>query len=746
MRAVFGSTRDFLDTSDYLVQIFSGQGNLTQAGTRYFWFQLANRGGLSLAQVNDLQINYNPGDRIEVTWQPTAIRSGEDVFYLVVSVSETNNREDAVLLSAIAVREADQQTFKPLPIVLNITEDAHLGLNKIYADQASLPSGNDLIDGVIATIDGNTNYLYDASLLEGDIQAVGASGYWIETHLPILTYQDNTKNQGGTDYRLFNFNIGDYLTTPPRVANNDSIPIRFWLLNDQPEDEGSQINPGTSFDLEVLIGDRAGEENKLADAISYRIVGLARKLTGVLYTDVAGANFSANWNRGLGQLITNEAAILPGYALVVDIWFNTQSDRLLARGDIKASEILRINDIYSVGEVGTRSDLWEVAGDSKTQGLLIVPNLVTAGFGIAKGFSKRNYTSKALAGYTNELADQVVAFDAANGGRITVYPSAADLSATEAILGTISTLGGVYAPSDPSNSVTLTATGSLSLVLGLPVIANQRALIRSNYPEEALRNQPAHWHNPKLQLFLIVDSIIYARNDLIDTVSSASQTINIDSLDDFSQILQVPTQSDQSFGMFGYGQLLLSSGGTGTLPAGEYTAIAAYQDPSPNPYINKIDQSEAVGAMQQIDLSPPPTNFLRSSNVTVTEARALDPQDLQDGYIYGIIVNNISTPFIYKDTAIATDNGESVIKPTALGNTPGAFIPWATNNRFINSSGIMAPRAYIQEGQGVTFEDSAAANAITVNFDAAAASTQVIEDSLVWGDGDFLKLPDGTII
>lgn len=746
MITILASNREFLDATDYLVEIFPGEGNITATGTAYLYFQSANRVGLNLQQVNPLEITYNPGDRIQITWEGTAIKSGEEVFYLVVSIANTNDPEDAVLLSAIAMREADGVTPKALPVVFDITEDSHLNLNRLYPDSASFPSGNDLIDGAIATINGETgNYLYDSTLATGDVTATGKPGHWTRTHLPIFTFVDHIRNAGGTDVQLFELVQGEYLGVPQRQYGFDSLPIRVWILNDDPEQSGSVIRAGKNFTLSALIDGRSGETSKLADTISFTVVGQARKATGILYTDIEGANFTSNWNPGTGQLIEVRQDILPGYALVVDIWFNQQSDRLIDRGTVRAGENIVIEDIYDIGEIGIRSDLWDLTGDAVIQGLRLVPAEVLTGIGVIKGFRIKLYTNKAIAGQLADTADQIVAMSASRGGDVTVYQDENDLDATEAILGTIGTIASFYNPSDPSNSVTLSADSALNLTVSLPVTGGQRALIRADYPEEDIRSLAVHWHNPKIRVYLIRDQIIYSRNELIDSASTSSQVITIDNLDDYSQVLQVPLQSDPYQGMFGYGILSMIDGGSGSLPAGEYTAIVAYEDTQPNTHTTSISHQSGIPTVSLTDTQ---TDYWKNTKLSVTEARALRASDLQEGFIFGVNVNKRYVPYVYDPTITASDNGASVIKPTYLSSSPGALIPLPTlGHRIVNSDGLLPPRHQIRiVGDGAIVTDSAANNETVILISAIAVDPPTVSPNLIWHDGNLLKWHDGSLL
>lgn len=749
MISQLASFREFLNPTDYLVEVLPGGGDLS-ASSINLYFQSSNRCGLNLPG-EAITVSFNDGDGIRITWQNTAMLSGEEVFYLVISGETTGDPQDAVILSSLQTRSADGNIIVNLPTSIVLNKDEHLNTNKLVADSSQLPSGDNLIEGAIALIDGvEQTYLYSAQATLGEFSAVGKTGFWITTYLPYFSFVANTQQGQGCDRPLFDLGADDYLSVSPRQTGTDSAGCRYWIYNDAREDSGTVITAGTKFDLEVLINERSLPASRLAGIINFGIIGQVRKSTGVLYTDIAGANVVVAWNPALSQLITVEQNILPGYALVIEISFTKVADRLLDKGYIKPNESIRIVDLYPIASEGVKSDLWELTGDAVLPGadvLRVVPNKVLAGSALIKGYRIKNYSSQPLVGVESETAGQLVAISGSTGGDVSVYQDAGDMLPTEAVRAVIGTSSGFYTPTEESATLIIDTNGAIVVSVVHPYAGNQQAIIRADYPDTKIALLLGVWHNPKIRVYLLKDSVLYYRRELIESESQVNQTIRIETLDDFEPALLVPSNRDRYFGLYALKISVVPEANGGTLPQGAYSLFAAYEDPSPNSAITSINHTTSDCIPERLEIFDRDLSYWKKTDLTIAEARELKQKDLFDGAVYGIRVSSKSyTPFVFKSDETASDNATSVIKPTFLGSSPGAFIPLPTlGHRFISSNGLLPARHRIRvQGEGVSVADNSNETVITV---AAVPVGQITADTnAIWEDGSLIEWEDGTIL
>ena len=108
MFAQYASFRTKVDAP--ALSVLTG-GTTTIAHNYYYHLQLENRSGKNLLS-DSFQINVPAGNKLVWTIPLSAIETGDEIFYYVLSASTTGNDTDAVILAKIQSRDADQTNIR----------------------------------------------------------------------------------------------------------------------------------------------------------------------------------------------------------------------------------------------------------------------------------------------------------------------------------------------------------------------------------------------------------------------------------------------------------------------------------------------------------------------------------------------------------------------------------------------------------------------------------------------------------
>lgn len=157
------------------ISVVTGGGDInTKASTWYFW--LVNRcvGGFTKASATSASGVVAIGDRIDITIPSSARTSGSDVREFYVLANTTNNVSTASIIASYPGYTLDGTAQSPndysevltvLPGSLSVSTDEQLELNKFITLEADLPTGVDLLNGMIRHVDEVGAYLtYNAAL------------------------------------------------------------------------------------------------------------------------------------------------------------------------------------------------------------------------------------------------------------------------------------------------------------------------------------------------------------------------------------------------------------------------------------------------------------------------------------------------------------------------------------------------------------------------------------------------------
>jgi Concanavalin A-like lectin/glucanases superfamily len=571
----YASFRPVCPDNIFSVTASSG-GNLTTAGTLYFWAQFKNRVGYN-KPTSFKSLTYNIGSRIAITFNANVIEIGEEVFELALSASNTNDPQTSIQLLSFKTRLDEGVTNVTLPATVFLDRPEHINLDILLLSTSDLPTGSDLRNGMVReVVQSGKIYEYQQS-----------NDNWVERS-SLSNYLEDPTVGLGADRPVELIPSTEILIPPDKTLNLDSTPLNLWWLNGYNEDGGAQLNAGYRAQLTFWVNGKPDLENLFVDRAKIRLLGYMRRSTGVLDTNVLGANYQFPWN--LSTPIILQQPLPRGYAAVIEIILSFDNDELgIPEGSIIAASI------KPIGEAGTISELWEILGDgafaSEPDKFLILPNRRLKGKGLIKGYAIKSETEQYL---INPLPDtqQIAAINGARNGEITLK-QLSEISPSEAIRAVVSTEPGEQTASALTLNTTVAVNGSLGISIVHPTT------IRSDYPDIPIRGKNAPL-NTGFYLYLQSGSNFYRSNSSYYP-TPGTQNISVTSLNNFTSVSGLPDNPDPNFGLFNYGNINVVAGGGGQLAAGNYRVALAYYYPTPNYNITKISHEENSGCIRTID-------------------------------------------------------------------------------------------------------------------------------------------------
>ena len=653
MRTQLGSFVERVNVADWSVTVGSG-GNLTTAGTINLHLSLVNRVGLNLLSI-PIATSYNPGDKITITINSSIIRDGEDIHAFIISGQTTGNNADAVQLAEIPYREefdTGNFTVETLPLTLELTEDSHLEtVNTAIASEAEYPTVP--VNGMLRELNGQWQRYKDST--------------WIPHYFTTnSTYLTSTLSDRGADQSL---GASAIIPPPIKTGNNDSVKVRFWLVNDA--SDGAIIAAGTQLQLLVavngeLFSDAApeGYASKLSGLVRYRLAGYYRLLDNAFNSSVADVGLTKTWRTW--EPIVIPADLDSGNVAVYDFWLSYSESEIAGKG-IGADDYIGFG--LKVGLDGnTTSSLSPIYCDNfvfnSGQNLVVVPSKLLSGYAIVNGLDFRVNSFYPLAGLQSDTANQLVLLNPITQS-VRVDTTA---TADEQVRATVSTEGGFGQVSPQSDLVTLADNENLEITFNHP-ISGGKGTIRPDYPDEQIKgNNQADWNNPDIRLFVRQGGQWHQKNNLIGSTAHATQTFTVSDLADFIAVPGVPdglAGNGTDFGLFAPLKADVASSGTGSnLAGGAYQVVWYYEYPLPNSKITKINHT-ANGA---IAFEGTNQGKVYPDTLTLVQAKALAVEDLEDGLLYVVHNNGYN---LYSWDAASTDAASDYLNIEVTGIATG---------------------------------------------------------------------------
>jgi hypothetical protein len=698
MISQYGSFRQRLDNSDWGVATASG-GSLTANESVEFFIQAHNRVGLNLLSQGKT-IAITAGQKVVVTINAGAIKSGEDIFKFVISARR--GVATPVQIAEIYVKESDQVTYKTLPISLELTRNAHLNTNLV----GDLTIGDDRINGQIRIVSSNS-YRYDATATRG-FQA-SSPGYWVDdTRAGVVNISSTTGNNGCD--RPTSTAIP---TIPVTIRSQGSLqtePLIYWWSNNLVSNLGNFLPSGTGLNLRVYMNGQLNNNegvpygNLFNDLISLRFLGYVELATGILDTSLSGVNVFKRWSASNSGMVLPEN-LLPGYAAAysIQVQFTTTALTTLIQngGGLTIDLVQEVSGgVYAPGA--------SVLGDSITNGLQIVPQYMLPGEAVLSDYRVTFRSNSFIIGLVADTANQKIVIDATPDGLVRAKTT--DLIEGEYLHSVVSTTPGVQRMSQWSETTVITNN---SITLTYPVNAETGlATIRGDYPDLIAGLTGALFNAPSLYIYVDVmtyDGVSYTHEyyrlpPQTLVFDQATQIIDLTSLDSATEITEndLPTTGDLAFGLFGYFTPVLSNRGVSSSISGTHLRVAiAYHYPEDNLALTKITHDPTLGCLPRIrgSLIDSLENSLYwlQPVATKTLAKAI----AIDKLIHGAVVFVIAEESFYWFDSYSNedDNGTTILQPTAItgigrliaissGDGGGlGDIAWGAKGQLITSNG-----------------------------------------------------------
>lgn len=573
--------------------IVVGAGNITTAGTLYFFLSGRNRAGWTIASA-PIAITYPANSSIAITLPPGARALGTDFIYYSLSAGSTNNPIASYQIAQWDNYQADQYSRRILnPIVLDLGE--HISPAGSVAIPADLPTGTALKNGMHRLIIGgipngatSSYYKYSQySTATASLEFVlepHPGEKWVRTPNPYTGQIINAYGTGGcaNDVRSIDTN---YVIPPPPydpVQSNPvkgASPIKLTWHNDST----IALKAGTNFGLDV----RQGNENR-TDAFNGKLIltlkGYTDGLGGLDRLDAGGINTMPNvdvdrvWgytDDAIG-ILTLDKDLPPGESVVYEIapYFTAQQ----FQGQLAPNELISTY-IYPYTQSGKNvASLWAITGDlvlAVAERMHVVPLLgagarVNCGSAIVKAYTFTQVPDRDIFGLTPNTPNQKITIDG-NG----ICANRINPLESEAIRAIVSTESGRAKLGTYSANINIT-NGKATLTLTYPGYAGDgKCAIRSDYP--TIGGDLGELNPPFVRIFAYDGTNYYpalSSGAQIGLVPGTTQTIAIDSL---GGAIPSPTNpTDPLFGLFSPPTIAGTPTTGGTIPSGTYQFCAAY--------------------------------------------------------------------------------------------------------------------------------------------------------------------------
>ena len=576
------------------VVVQTGGGNLS-GGTIYFSLQARTRAGWTVP-TSLVATTYAAGDAISISIPVSARADGDDIRRWDVSASLTNDATTLQVIGSVDGYALDEETLSALPLVISFTENDHLGLGVIVADEASLPTGANILNGMIRFVtDKSKFYRYDprsTRVVDGDEVLTAATGRWVRA-FSFSTYIASTLDPaGGLDRDIRSINDGDIIFPSYPADGSAGISTTFMWYHD--EGTSAALAQGTRFTFSVVAGDQ-NKARLFTNKLKLTFLGFVDLATGVLDKTgdggvglMDGVDEEINFVSGkTGLILQKNLPVGSGYLVRVRPQFSLGD----LRDEIGVNTPLRMF-LYPFSQAGSYSEAGAFLGDiiyAEDDRLKVVPasglsvNMLQGG-AMVDSLSFLGNPVTAISGLALNSSDQIVAI---NGNGAAFLRSAVNqVGATEAIRAFVSTEQGQGQLTAESNSaVVTTATGSITINVPYPSDANGVGDIRSSYPDTQIAGLAGKstFNPPTIYLFLTRASDGFTYQYTQSVVPGASQSFTISAFSagtfltagTFQAALPAPATADQGLFVPGTPTVVASDTG-GFLSADTYTVYAAF--------------------------------------------------------------------------------------------------------------------------------------------------------------------------
>lgn len=674
MRAQFASGRSQLPFSISDVAV-SGGGALTTPRTLYFALQGENPAGLNLLSEIVGPIALAAGQQITITLPPAIHEEGEYWLDYVLSASESAAPET---FAQVAKIPADRLA---LPQSFILSRDEHLKLSQSVASAAALPSGADLVNGMMRGVGAFVYEYDDASTLEpaGEEVLAAVTGRWIRKSVTFSTYLEDTTDYGGCDRAIADLDPSTVRTPRYSCNGSNSIERVFWI----------RPSLGT-----LPAGDRVGVAVNFNDVPQSGLFEGMLRLTFRGYSDTLAGTLRTQANDGLPFFGVDEEIIydnersdlvLPdelneteAYTLAIAANFRPQYLRHgIANNTIISVEPFLYSQTGARVEAGWALGDWiyPVEGQYSRVCLPGASNTLIAekGSGLVARRSFLAVGPTEVTGLASDTADQEVRLN----GNGSVYVAAGDRLSTEATRCYVGTLAGTGTASPWSAAIAVNGGQGLSITCTYPMDGGY-GRIRANYPDPSIAGLARARLNPP-QVTLYAESTVggVATIRRFTGLPLTEGTTQVFALSDWSAgeiIGVVPVPGDPYFGLFEAVSTAVVASGAGNFPSGSIRVAYAFQ--YDGLAVSAIDH-QRIGCIHQGILSLAEIEKIgrtvAPAVATFAELRSVPAAQLwpnQRRY-----VTEADRDYRWAPTLTTADDGSTIIRPDHLSaDQPGRFV------------------------------------------------------------------------
>ncbi|HEY9597779.1 MAG TPA: hypothetical protein V6D33_08930 [Cyanophyceae cyanobacterium] len=599
-------------------------GQFTTSQTRTFTLIGQNRAGFTLPS-DPIEVNQVISDAIVVNFPSTNRTEGTDFHYYWLCLCPDGTVESAVQIAGWKNYEADQVSARSLPPIV-LVKDAHLEIAPLVSSPEALPTGNDLVEGMVRAIalevSQSAYYRYDP-LSPGEVDGdsiIAPTGRpaerWFKIGSPYLGVVDDPFGEDGCARAIRQVSPLSVIKPPKYSANaQKSTPIKVCYYNDT----ANAIALGTTLGLTVFLN--GVPKSQLFDGkILLTPKGYVNFATGELDTS-NGVNVMPNVGHDLTWFYgSNDTLVLPkdlpsGWGYFIEIAALTsvgQLDNQIYEGDTVTFNLV---EIPQSGTIDT--SLFEFTGNlilPSGDRLHCVPGsglslLVGTGAGVVERMTFPLKPERQIAGVVPQLAGQRITVDGNGALFYRGTPAVSgDIPGTEAIRAIVGCEQG-HGALGAWRGIELTQVSGLSVTLNYPCNSEGMGIVREDYPAIA-GDVRGYFNVPFVVVYLKKQGIVYS-TDAIACIPGVSQVVEVSALP--GVISSIPSSPSSLFSLWEPPSCNIAAI-SGTLGAGVWEVAARYFYNGGQ--ITSISHRVEDGCIEELDMT------VGEMNKTVRELKA----------------------------------------------------------------------------------------------------------------------------
>lgn len=591
----YGLTRLLFDNS--AIALTAG-GQFSVGGTLKLTLHGQNRAGFTIAS-EEVVMSYAAGQAIQVIL-PSANKTDATDFHWYwlchngMILCGWKSYEYAVDQDGKVIGVSDRVLT---PITLS--RDAHIALAPGVNNADELPSGADLLQGMVRLVgDKGAFYYYDP----GEYRAVDGTQVltppgrptekWVRmAGNPLLSAVTDPYGDSGCAADVTGVPLDAVLPPPkyPMDGARSVMPLKLYWRNES----AMTVPAGTTFGVEVR------QEGIIRSQLYDRLLvvrprGMVNLATGALLTvDSNGTNIdelgaTRTWEYGVRGLLTLRTDLPAGWAYFIEVYLQFSSEQVQR----KVTEGTRLSIIlFPFAQAGNfAGDLWEFLGGKdmvfySADQMRVVPNDgggvdVLEGSAIVQRFSFPTKARHRVYGIAPNRTGQKVTIDG-NGG---IFLRGSTVPSTEAIRAIVDCAAG-YSKVGNWQSVVVTANQAIALTLTYPTA------IRADYPTIG-GNTKGSFNLTTLAIFVRFGGKIYRAN--VPAIAAPQ----IATLTGLVEVAALPTPPSSDHCLFAPPTAALRGVVGGNLVAGTYeVAIGYYLDGT---VVSRISHDPVEGCMAEV--------------------------------------------------------------------------------------------------------------------------------------------------